>query len=249
MLTSLISIGDRLHAEWRTSISGGRPILPQRFLPMRFEIEKSPGGEPRFDTPSNTRSIVWSMPLVDHDLTAAEKAAPLDGGLIEAMARIEPIYDPTRLDGPGALPMAVSAGTASMINVFADRWSQASADPNVNIKVRFIAMAWQPHGARACDAFSKMRAHGWGDPALTGLSGEDCEMLAARQVRPWDQAPVPVAVAWISLPIFAAPLPGSRMSSTDFWAARRAKILEIQARLRQKWEGPPEPQLAAGLRP
>ena len=134
--------------------------------------------------------------------------------------------------------MAVSAGTAMMDDVFADHWHVASADPNVNRKVRYLAMAWQRTGPLPCDAFTKTRPHGYGDPALNALSASDCAALSPTQTVGLS-GPVEIAAGRNSVPVFAAPLPGSRLSSQDFWAAQRARIAAIQAHLHRGWEAIP----------
>ena len=226
-------------AELDRPISGAPAALPSRFVPMRYTITQPnppPTVAPEPTRPVVERPFVFALPLVDRRLSLTEKAAPLAGALIDAMARIEPLYDPTLIDGPADdHAMSVSAGTAMMDDVFADHWHAASADPNVNRKVPYLAMAWERMPGLACDAFFKNRAHGYGDPALTALTPSDCAALSPRQAAGLDR-PLEIASGRNSVPVFAAPLPGSRLSSADFWAAQRARIAAIQAHLHRKWQ-------------
>ena len=141
VLAPLLLVGWPAAAGLRASIAGANPVLPPRFTPMRYEV-LGPIGYPRdtqlrgdVDAPVETAapSAVWAFPLVDRHLTAAEKIGALAPDLLEAIGRIEAMYDPKRLDGTGAPPpMAVSAGTAAMNNVFADRWRRADPDPTMS---------------------------------------------------------------------------------------------------------------------
>lgn len=212
------------------SLKAAQALKAAQMLRVAHPLQPAPAG------PLDPLPLRWSPPLVDRTLTASEREENLAPELQEAINRIEPIYDPTRLDGPqDVLPLHVSAGTASMNDVFGERWTIATDDPNVNAKVYSIAMAWQMKGPQPCDAFAKNRVHDIGAPALTQLFAADCARLQIRQVRQSD-GPIPIVVARISVPVFAAPLPGSRMSSGDFWAAQRSRIDAIQARLHRKWE-------------
>lgn len=254
-LAPLLLLGSPVRADWRTPIGGASPILPPGFTPMGYEVLGPPPTRPMTPIPmpkaipqpatkadlqpGADAPIVWSLPLVDRPLSQAEKSADIAPELQDAILRIEPIYDPTRLDGPDSVPKRrVFAGTAAMDNVFADRWRRADTDANVNAKVVYLAMAWQMRSMPPCDAFSKSRAHGYGDPALTELSTEDCDVLLRTEARAFDDAPpVPIVAGHIDVPVFAAPMPGARMSSQDFWAAQKARIAAIQARLRQRVQG------------
>lgn len=258
-MAPLVLIGTQALADWRSPIAGAPSILPSRFTPQRFDVV-IPAAPPPPTSPAPARPPApdaapgWTMPLLDRDLTEAEKAEPLDGELIEAIGRIEPLYDPTRVDGPDtAPPTRVSGGSAEMSDVFGERWRRLDLDANVDRKASPLARAWQGRDNPPCDAFAKVRTHAFDDPALTALDPDDCAALRTQSARGYLDQPIsPVAVAWIGVPVFAAPLPGSRMSSADFWAARRAKIEEIQARLRRKWEkgsAPPPSVAEAVLRP
>ncbi len=221
---------------------------PPRLVPARLEspaivppvvgnAEASPA-EPaaKASPPLAPLAVAWSLPLVDRTLTQTQKTAEIASELVEAISRIEPLYDPTRLEGADAPQvLKISAGTALMDSVFADRWRRASLDPNVDLKVTYLALAWRTQGV-PCEAFSKNRAHDFGEPALTALSAQDCADVArAQEQRFVDGTPAPIVVAPISVPVFAAPLPGSRLSSKDFWAAQRARVAAIQAHLDRKW--------------
>ena len=231
-------------AEWRGPIAGSRPILPAHFVPSEpprlVALPELRGNEqePQPDSP-----IAWIAPLVDRRLNDAQKSASISSDLVDAILRIEPIYDPTRLEGPETPVRAtVSAGTATMDNVFADSWDRPDPDANVSRRVPYIAMAWTRSGALPCDAFMKNRARaGYERPALTALTEADCaELLRAEAAAPEDaDAPVPIVPGWIAVPAFAAPMPGSRLSSEAFWAARRAEIarVEDELRMRQTWHG------------
>ena len=178
----------------------------------------------------------WTLPLFDRRLSQQQRDADLATDLVDAITRIVPLYDPTRLEGPedGTL-LKVSSGTAVTDSVFADRWRRADEDPNVNVKVAYLAYAWQMKPA-PCDAFFKNRAHGFGEPALTALAAEDCRRIADNQARGFAATlPASIVAAAVSVPVFAAPLPGSRLSSKDFWAAQRARVAAIQAHLAQRF--------------
>lgn len=259
-LAPLLLLCASARADLRTPINGGKPILPTRFLPMGFKIvppavlpsqapvdTAKPVPEPQPTAlvpkarppkpPVDDTPIVWTLPLVDRALSPSQKSADLPAELVEAVSRIEPMYNPARLDGTGLPPrMEVSAGSTSMDNVFADRWRSADPDPNVNRRVSYIAMAWQEKGAPPCDAFTKNRPHLPGDPALTAMNREDCAILQRQKARGVaDAAPVPLVTAALDVPVFAAPLPGSRMKSDEFWAAQKRRIEAIQAHLHRQW--------------
>ncbi len=255
-LAPLVAFGTPARADWRSPITGAKPILPTKFTPQKYvigtlTITPAPPAtlavpapvlpapaSPAPALPTSAGTLGWSLPLLDRRLSAEEKAADIAPELQDAIARVEPLYDPTRLDGPDApAGLVISAGTAFMANVFADRWRRADTDPNVNAKTSYIAIAWTNPGPRPCDAFVKARRHSFGDPALTALDAEDCRALEAQTRRGVDnEAASPIVAATLDVPVFAAPLPGSRLSSQDFWAGRRAQIAEIQAHLQRKWE-------------
>ena len=245
-LASLLLLCAPARADWRTPIAGAPPILPARFLPREAKIvatlPSAPAAAAELSDAESDAPIAWIAPLVDRRLTAAERTADLAPELQDAIMRIEPMYDPTRIYGAATpVRMSVSAGTAAMDSVFADRWQRADPDANVNQRVRYIALAWHRRGPLACDAFMKNRPRaGYEQPALTELSRVDCALLARVQTQGFDEEPpAPIVVGWIAVPAFAAPMPGSRMSSDAFWAARRADIARVEAelRLRQVWHG------------
>ena len=252
-LAPLLVLGVQARADWRSPISGARPILPTIFTPQRYVIGTltiTPASVPRPAPASVTPSQpMWSLPLLDRKPSAEEKAVDITPELQDAILRIEPIYDPTRLEGADALiGMTISAGTASMDNVFADRWRRADTDANVNAKAAYIASVWRRSDRQSCDAFTKNRTHAFGDPALTAMDADDCRALLEQSSKGFDDAaPSPIVAAHIDVPVFAAPLPGSRLSSQDFWAVRRARIADIQAHLQRKWRSGATPQ-EIGLR-
>ena len=139
--------------------------------------------------------------------------------------------------------MRISAGTAEMRDLFGDHWRIASADANIDADVRPFAMAWTAGGApRPCESYRVRRRHDWAEPALSAPTAADCRAILARQARSFaDRSPLPVAVAAPPIPVFAAPDPGSRMASADFWAAQRARIASIHAHLHRKWTKPTRP--------
>ena len=249
-LSALLALGAApAVADWRSPIAGAPPTLPSRFEPVSrsapglidpgealLQAMPDPEPAPAVILPPLVVANPFAFPLLDRRLSPSAKNAPLDPDLLEAILRIEPIYDPTLVDGPAAEhPLAVSAGTATMDDVFADHWHVASADPNVNRKVRYLAMAWARTGRLACDAYTKTRPHGFGDPALNALSDADCAALSPSQTVGLER-PVAIASGRNGVPVFAAPLPGARLSSQDFWAAQRARIAAIQAHLHRKWD-------------
>lgn len=245
LVAAALLTGGSARAEWRGSIAGSRAILPARFVPREPPrlVASLPEMRDAPQMPAADSPISWIAPLVDRHLSETQKSASIAPELMDAILRIEPIYDPTRLEGPETTVRAsVSAGTATMDNVFADSWDRADPDANVSRRVPYIAMAWTRRGALPCDAFIKNRARaGYERPALTALTQADCaELLRAEDAAPGDAAaPVPIVPGWIAVPTFAAPMPGSRLSSDAFWAARRAEIarVEEELRLRQTWHG------------
>lgn len=251
----LIASGS-LRADWHGPIAGSRPILPARFVPHEAPrlVASLPGLQDAPEAPTPDAPISWIAPLVDRRLSEAQKGANISPELLEAIQRIEPMYDPTRLEGPEVpVKMKVSAGTAAMNNVFADSWDRADPDANVNQRVPYIAMAWMRKGDLPCDAFMKDRARaGYERPALTTLTQIDCAQLLSAQSATAAEAVMPTAIVpgVIAVPTFAAPEPGSRMSSEAFWAMRRAEIarLKEELRLRQTWHGGLQgiPQTLAG---
>ncbi len=170
--------------------------------------------------------------MFDRRLSADERSAPLSPDLDYAIMRIEGIYDPARPDATGlGLRMSVAAGTASMSNVFADRWHLGDTDANVSYSVRYIAQAWQKGDAEPCGAYSKHRPT-FGIVEVTALEASDCARIAGLrgpQEAVWRT--LIVAAAPVSVPVFAAPEPGARLSSDDFWAAQKARIEAIKARI------------------
>jgi hypothetical protein len=260
-LAPLLALGAPARADWRSPISGAKPILPTGFTPQHYvigslTITPAPPALPRApimpggDKTGGFAAGGWSLPLLDRTPSAAEKAADLAPELQDAILRIEPIYDPTRLEGPDEpVAMAITAGTASMDNVFADRWRRDDLDPNVDIKTTALALTWARTGERRCDAYTRARPHPIGEPALTALDADDCRALLAQAAKGFDDdAQSPIVVAVLDVPVFAAPLPGSRLSSADFWAARRARVAAIQARLRRRWQAGAPASQQVGMR-
>ena len=182
--------------------------------------------------------FTWSRPLFDRRLSQTEKGAALAPELLDAILRVEPVYDPTRLEGPFTTQtMAISTGTAAMDNVFADRWRLATPDANIAQTTTALAMVWQAKGRLPCGAFTKRQLVGPDEVAAMALTGPECALLLAGEARGFAQdAPIPIVTASsASVPVFAAPPPGSRMSSTDFWAAQRARVAAIRSRLPGSW--------------
>ena len=243
----LVLVVGATRADWRTPIAGAKPILQSRFTPAGVAPAARATTMAAVPPPAGPAALegltTWSFPLVDRPLTAAEKAADIAPEMQDAILRIEPIYDPTRLDGPDSPPRkGLAAGTAAMDNVFADRWRMADPDANVNVKVTYLADAWQMKGDLPCDAFTKNRSRGYNyvAPILNALTSRDCRLLLRYEARGFDDpAPVPIAAGPTQPPVFAAPMPGTRLSSEDFWAAQKARIaaIEAQLRLRQGWHG------------
>ncbi len=244
-LASLLLTCAPAGADWRAPIVGAKPILPARFVPFQWVRADAAAAAWPTATPDTLREadapIAWIAPLFDRRLSPAERAANIAPDLLDAILRIEPLYDPTRLYGPeSAVRMSVSAGTATMDSVFADRWRRAAPDANVNRRVDYIAKAWQSSPDVACDGFTKARPRaGYEQPALTELTQGDCEALIDSEADGYDAPPVPIVAGLLDIPVFAAPLPGERMSSKDFWAAQREKIARITAelRMRRSWHG------------
>ncbi len=173
----------------------------------------------------------WSRPLFDRTLSASERRAPLPPEFDDAIMRIEGIHDPTRvgLFGP-ALRMQVRAGTASMTDVFGDRWLLRDNDPNVHYRVRFLARAWLFAGERTCDEFRRFRTED-GTVALDRLSTADCARLQRGNKAGWADMYPRVATAPLTLPLFAAPYPGGRLSAVDLRAAQEARVRALREKL------------------
>ena len=212
------------------------PTLFAVMAPLRRR--GTPAGVAFTNAASTNVASTWVRPLLDRRLSQAEKAAALAPELIDAILRVEPIYDPTRLEGPNTAPtMAISAGTAAMDNVFADRWRLADRDANVAQTATTLATVWQAKGVLPCEAFTKRRLVGPDEVVQTVLTGNECAALLATEARGFAQdAPVPVTMAPSArVAVFAAPLPGSRMSSADFWTAQKARIAAIQNKLPGAW--------------
>ena len=128
--------------------------------------------------------------------------------------------------------MTVSAGTAAMNNVFADRWRLADVDANVNLTTTTIAVGWHAKAKLPCEAFMTSRAAPDGETIISPLTRGECALLRAVEARGFSDAPpIPIAAAPLDVPVFAAPLPGARMASADFWAAQKARIAAIQRKL------------------
>ncbi len=208
---------------WGDEVASPAPSLTSR-----------PAGLPRTASAGRaTEAFTFDTPLFDRHLSAAEKAADLAPDLLDAIMRIEPIYDPTRLAGPGSPQvMRVSAGTAAMNNVFADRWRLADLDANVDLTTTVIAIGWHATGKFPCRAFATRRATPDGDTATAALAPGECAVLLAGEARGFANPPArPIAVAAPDVPVFAAPLPGARMASAAFWAAQKARIAAIKRTL------------------
>ena len=250
------------NVRWFTAISGSRAILTTQFVPRSSVVAGSSAAAPSAadDEARETNealqnaalpalTVHWSLPLVSRFLSPSRRLESMAADLQDAINRIEPMFDRTRLDGlysDTAVPLRVSSGTASLSDVFGEHWHLASDDPNVNAKVSVIGLAWRRTAAEPCEAFTKNRQHEFGEATLTTLDEWDCRKLRARQAPHFNDADqIPLVVAPLSVPVFAAPMPGSRLSSQDFWAAQKARINAIQARLRQKWDAarpaPPKP--------
>ena len=241
LVVALVGSAEAARADWRDPIAGATTILPTHFEPDdgTLTVHVSPRHEPS-GADGGSAPFRWSQPLVDRHLDTSARSAPLAVELLGAVSRIEPIYDPTLLDGPNAaVSLHVSAGTAEMRDLFGDQWRIASTDANVDADARPLATAWTAGAEpRACSAYRVRRHHDWNEPALSATTAADCRAIRARQARGFaDASPLPVAAAPPPIPVFAAPEPGSRMTSADFWAAQRARIDSIHAHLHRKWSG------------
>ena len=151
LVAAAIGPAGAARAEWRDPIGGATTVLPAHFEPDdgTLTVHISPRRVP-VQPDGGTAPFRWSQPLTDRHLGAGERYAPLDTRLQEAIGRIEPIYDPTLLDGPNDIvPMHVSAGTAEARDLFGDHWRLASADANVDMDARPLAAAWTAAAAHA----------------------------------------------------------------------------------------------------
>lgn len=200
---------------------------PVGFAEATLAAGRRPIPAPPREPPRQARAN-WT-PLLDLHPSLAERAAPLPAELTDAILRIEGIYDPTRIGYFGrALRMEVRAGTMSMNNVFADGWMVSFADPNVHRRLRYLAEGWLWPGPSACADFRRVRPH---DSLATfdQLSDQDCRWLRARHVM--DRSATVVA-APLSLPVFAAPYPGNRLSHKELMQAQSQHALAVRERLR-----------------
>lgn len=241
VVAALLSTASLARADGRVAMPGATAMLPTSFEPglAPLTVHALPRAAPAPDGAAVPPG--WNQPLVDRRLDTATRSAPLSADLLETMSRIEPIYDPTLLEGPNVIvPMRISAGTAETRDLFGDHWRMASADANVDVDARPIATVWLAGGApRPCIGYTVRRSHAWREPALTAPTAADCRAIQARQLRGFkDAAFLPIAIAAPPLPVFAAPAPGARMSSADFWAAQKARITAIRDHLHRKWSAP-----------
>ena len=191
-------------------IEGGAPIIP----PV-FHIQKNQG---RSANDMHT-SPNWPH-LFDRNLSRAKRAEPLTGDLQDAILRIEGIYDPTRVGmfGP-ALRMSVRPGSASMNNVFGDRWIISTSNPNLHYRVHYLAEAWLWPRETSCSLYFHVRPASSATLLLDILSEQDCEDIKA--LDDWHQM---LLASWEpSLPIFDAPYPGSRLKPKD-WQIEEAFV-------------------------
>ena len=232
---------------WR-DIKGAEAILAPRFVSPNAEIVPVSAKTtlPSNDTPP-TLTGRWILPLIDQSLTQTEKTEGLAPDLQDAIYRMEPMFDPTRVDGPlDAVPLRISPGSAALADVFGEQWHLASDDPNVDIQVPSIGIGWRLAAIAPCDFFRKRRPREVGMLALDALSLKDCSRILHRRGRRGDDAePLVVVGAPISLAAFAAPMPGGRLSSTDFWAAQKARVAAIEAHLLEQREARLPQQTAA----
>ena len=174
----------------------------------------------------------WTQPLFERRLGQADRQADLASDLLNAMMRVEGVYDPRRPD-PTSPPvtMQITPGTASMNNVFADRWHTADTDPGISYTVRTLAQAWHMSGSEPCGGFSRHRPS-YDLVELTGLTRADCARIDALRGQQDDlMMHRAIVAAPLSVPVFAAPEPGARMSPEAFWAAQKARIDAIRARI------------------
>ena len=232
---------------WR-DIKGAHAILAPRFVSSQEPIPTSPAKTPVIsaDAPQ-TLTGRWTLPLIDQSLTQTEKTEGLAPDLQDAIYRMEPIFDPTRVDGPlDAVPLRISSGTVALADVFGEHWHLASDDPNVDIQVPSIGLGWRLASIAPCNSFRKRRRREPGALAIDGLSLKDCgRILRRRRRRGADAKPVAIVAAPISLAAFAAPMPGGRLSSADFWAAQKARVEAVEAHLlEQRAATLPQPPVA-----
>ena len=215
------------------SIAGSAPIIPAFTAAPTRRAAAAPAAITASTEGTLTEEAQgFAVPLFERRLSARERNAVLAPDLAEAILRIEGVYDPTRADAGGdAPPMSVFAGTASMSTVFGERWHIGDTDATVSYAVRYIAEAWQKGDAEPCGAYLKHRPSE-SIVELTALDAADCarieslrgaqEPLLTRQT---------IARAWLSVPVFAAPQPGARMAPEAFWAAQKARVAAIRARI------------------
>jgi hypothetical protein len=124
-----------------------------------------------------------------------------------------------------------------MNNVFADFWRIADTDANVDYRVKYIAEAWHQRNIRDCAAFSKRRFM-FGTIVQGNLYESDCIRLKLLRNHSDDLfANFRIVAAALSVPVFAAPLPGDRLSTHDFWAKQEARIAILKENLRLKRQG------------
>ncbi len=218
------------HADMSAPIAGSAPIIPA------FTAAPTRSAPAAITTSIEARlaeeAQSLAAPLFERRLSARERSADLAPDLAEAILRIEGVYDPARAGAGGdAPPMSVFAGTASMGNVFGERWHIGDTDATVSYAVRYIAEAWQKGDAEPCIAYRKHRpsesivevtALGAGDCArIEGLRGAQESLLTH----------LTIVQAWLSVPVFAAPQPGARMTPEAFWTAQKARVEAIRARI------------------
>ncbi len=231
---ALLLVPMAARADMSAMISGAAPILPAFTTARNWSgaVVSDSSEDLQQDFHDDLQQELPAMPLFDRRLRAAERAAELAPDLQEAILRIEGVYDPTRVEGTGvAFRMRVAAGTASMSNVFGDRWHLGDTDANVSYVVRYIAQAWGKGDGEPCSAYRKRRPT-VGIVELTSMGPADCARAASLrgpQDTVWAQ--LTITAAPVSVPVFAAPEPGARMSPEAFWAAQKVRIEAIRARI------------------
>lgn len=159
----------------------------------------------------------WTPPLLfERTLSQAERMRDLAPDLKDAILRMDGMYDAVVGVDPsenriGWVPPAVPSAT-----------------------VRQRTTASYMEGLGPCEVYVQPRSRRTRSLALA--ASQDCFTMMRSE--PWHMRGLErsaFASAADSAPVFAAPLPGARMSSKAFWAAQKQRVLAMEAKLNHGW--------------
>lgn len=239
-----------------STVPGGAAILPPRFTPTRpgdaarhavpdrtadlprpaadparpqrsgesavvSEVTQEPRNETRRSDAApehdeDATSPGWVTPLMDRVLRTSEQTRDLAPDLREAMSRIDGLYTTVLKLDPNDITLA---------------WSDHST---VRTFKPLRTTASYMEGLGPCEVFTRPRQRH--ARTLTLLSPADCYGLMRSEPRRLRGLTATVMTSSNdSAPLFAAPLPGARLSSQEFWTEQKARIKSIEAQLHGGW--------------